>query len=199
MKKEKFYAYATDKRKGVADNWPECRQIVSGVPNAKFKAFTTKTEAQKWLSAGADYGRERQIAEKGVYFDAGTGRGRGVEISVTDEKGNNLLNQILPTNKINQWGKHLILKDVTNNFGELLACKYALKIALKEKVKKVFGDSKLVIDYWSKGFANKKNIAPKTIKIIEEVKKIREEFEKRGGKIKLVSGTNNPADLGFHK
>jgi len=139
--KKKFYAYKLeDGLNGVADNWADCEKIVSGEPNAKFKGFSTREEAEAWLAAGADYNIKHVALEKGIYFDAGTGRGRGVEVSVTDEKGNNLLHKILPKEMINQFGKHWIFKDVTNNFGELLACKFALEIALKDGTKKVIGD-----------------------------------------------------------
>ena len=198
-KKKKFYAYLAEGENGITDNWFDCDKIVSGVPDARFKGFETREEAERWLSAGADYNIKHIAAEEGIYFDAGTGRGRGVEISVTDEKGNNLLDKVLPKTYINHRGKHWIFKDVTNNFGELLACKYALQISLKEKVKKIFGDSKLIIEYWSKGFIKKEGNPLGTISLAKEVKGLRNEFEKGGGKIYHISGASNPADLGFHK
>lgn len=39
----------------------------------------------------------------------------------------------------------------TNNYGELAAFFIALTIALKYKYKKIAGDSKLVIKWWSNG------------------------------------------------
>ena len=39
--------------------------------------------------------KPRPTLEPGIYFDAGTGRGAGVEISVTDEQGKNLLHKAL--------------------------------------------------------------------------------------------------------
>jgi len=61
-----------------------------------------------------------------------------VEINVTNEKRHYLLNKILPDTHINHRGHQWLFKDVINNFGELLACKYALQIAIKEEIKKVF-------------------------------------------------------------
>ena len=218
MDRKKFYAYLTKKARGVAENWPDCQKVVLGAPDAKFKAFLTLSEAEKWLAAGADYNIKHIAAKKGIYFDAGTGGGRGVEISVTDEKGSSLLDKILPRTHINSRGHywvcdegrtlHLtprsalprsVFQDVTNNFGELLACKYALRIAGKEGIKKIFGDSKLVIGSWSKGFLNKKGLPLETIGLVKEVKKLRDEFEQAGGKIGFIPGASNPADLGFHK
>jgi len=199
MKKQKFYAYLADGKTGIADDWPSCEKIVSGIQGAKFKGFLTEAEAKMWLEAGADYKIKHLTTEKGIYFDAGTGAGHGVEINVTDEKGTSLLDKVLPDTHINHRGHHWIFKDVTNNFGELLACKYSLQIALKEGIKDVFGDSKLIIEFWSKGYVKKENIHPETIALSAEVKKLRYDFEKSGGKIGRVPGSGNPADLGFHK
>jgi ribonuclease HI len=94
--------------------------------------------------------------------------------------------------------KKLLGKDVTNNFGELMACKYAVQIALGKNISKIFGDSKLVVEYWSKGHI-KYEVGEETVNLAQEVKILRKEFEKVGGKMILISGGSNPADLGFHK
>jgi ribonuclease H-related protein len=198
MSKKKYYAYLINGKKGITDNWPECQKIVSGMIDTKYKGFETKDEAERWLEAGADYNSKHTASKKGIYFDAGTGAGKGVEISVTDETGNSLLNKILKKKEINEKGNHWIINNVTNNFGELLACKYALEIALKGDIKNIFGDSKLILDYWSKGFI-KKNLPEETISLANEVKRLRYSFEKDGGKMDHISGGSNPADLGFHR
>lgn len=205
---KKFYAYLVNSKSGVTDNWPECQKIVSGKDGAKFKGFVSKDEAEKWLEAGANYEIKKFVLKDladGIYFDAGTGAGNGVEISVTDRHGKSLLEKVLPKKEINKRGFYLLGHDFTNNFGELLACKYALEIALKNpsagsgQVKNIFGDSKLVIDFWSKGYIKKDNLPEETVELSMEVKKLRYQFESRGGKIELISGDYNPADLGFHK
>lgn len=199
---KKYYAYTVGQKTGITDNWPECQKIVSGVAGAKYKGFATKAEAEKWLEAGANYKTKKHELvnlEEGIYFDAGTGAGNGVEISVTNKNGKSLLHNVLDEEFINEKGFHLLGKDVTNNFGELLACKYALEIALRDSAKKIFGDSRLVIDYWSKGHIKKDNLSEETISLSEETKKLRYMFEKNGGQIKQISGDYNPADLGFHK
>jgi len=198
MSKKKYYAYSINEKTGITDNWPECQKIVSGMLKARYKGFESKDQAERWLEAGADYKSKTTASEKGIYFDAGTGAGNGVEISVTDETGNSLLSKILKKKDINEKGFHLIPDAVTNNFGELLACKYALQIALKEDIKNIFGDSKLILDYWSKGYI-KKELSEETISLANEVKKLRYNFEKEGGKMEHISGGSNPADLGFHK
>ncbi|MFA5086509.1 MAG: ribonuclease H family protein [Candidatus Paceibacterota bacterium] len=185
MTKKKYYAYSINGKSGITGSWPECQKLVSGMVSARYKGFETKEEAERWLDAGADYSVKHIAGEKGIYFDAGTGAGNGVETNVTDENGKKMAGETIG-------------KNVTNNFGELLACKYALEIALKKNVKKVFGDSKLILDYWSKGYI-KKTMNKETVDLTNEVKKLRYEFEKKGGKIEHISGGSNPADLGFHK
>ncbi|MDD4409082.1 MAG: ribonuclease H family protein [Candidatus Pacebacteria bacterium] len=197
MKKSKFYAYQIGGVKGVVNSWPECQSIVSGKQGAKYKSFEDEQDARKWLDSGADYSVKHVNREKGIYFDAGTGGGNGTEINVTDENGESLLKGRFPEEIMNDKG-HYALPGKTNNFGELMACKYALQIALEKNEKKIFGDSKLVLDYWSKGFI-KKDLPQDTIDLAGQVKRLRYDFETKGGVISHISGGKNPADLGFHK
>jgi ribonuclease HI len=212
-KKKKYYAYFVpviggrggDKPKsGVTDEWKSCEAIVSGKFGARYRGFESRHDAEAWLADGAHY--ESKLAkphpklESGIYFDAGTGRGDGVEISVTDENGKNLLHKAIARDALNKFGKHLVGDAAaTNNYGELLACYYALEIAHKERVKRIFGDSKLVIDYWSKWHIKRKELPAETVALADDVSRAREAFEKTGGIVGRISGDHNPADLGFHK
>lgn len=218
IKKQKYYAYKlASGSEGICENWKDCEKIVSG-KEARFRGFASLGEAKNWLNAGARY--ESKVKGQmsnvdlipGIYFDAGTGRGNGVEISVTDEKGENLLYKVMPKSKINKFGKHHLGKNFTNNYGELLACKYALIFAIKNsrrsslkseqsavvRAVRVFGDSKLVIDYWSRGFIKRNALPVATVKLADKVAKLRKEFESLGGEVGRISGDDNPADLGFH-
>ncbi len=202
MKTKKYYAYfLLSGQHGICENWEECEKIVKG-KEARYRSFKNENEAREWLKSGAQYEvkpqRPVKKLERGVYFDAGTGRGMGVEISVTNEKGENLLHKVMPKNKINKFGKYHLGKDFTNNYGELLACQYALKLAIKKRIKKIFGDSKLVIEYWSRGFIKRKDLPVSTVKLADKVTKLRKEFESKSGKVGRISGDDNPADLGFH-
>ncbi len=197
--KNTHYAYfLSDGESGIVLSWTKCEKKVQGKKGARYKGFRNLKEAESWLSTGAKYEiKTKKKMPNGVYFDAGTGRGEGVEISVTDKNGINLLNKVLADSLINKHGKYLLPKGKTNNYGELLALKYALEIATIINEKNIFGDSKLVIDYWSKGFI-KKEVADQTKTLAYEVMNMRREFENLGGTITLISGDDNPADLGFH-
>ena len=203
-----FYAYYFDStNQGITASWNECASLVKG-SSARYKGFKTELEAKKWLDSGAVYEvkeksqtkpREITILEEGIYFDAGTGRGNGVEVKVTDKKGVSLLHNHLERKGITYFDTFLIPnKQATNNFGELLGVYFALEISKKLNIKKIFGDSKLVIDYWSKGVI-KDTVAEETKELAKMVTSLRKEFELNGGTIERVSGDINPADLGFHK
>lgn len=207
-KKIKYYAYFVPGLtvvQGVTDDWKTTKRMVSGKTGARFKAFENRKDAELWLAHGARYEAKPVVKlERGIYFDAGTGRGEGVEISVTDEHGKNLLHRALGKSELNQFGKHLVGNEAaTNNYGELLALRYALQIAKKmpktARVKKIFGDSRLVIDYWSRYRIKQKELPEETVALALQVSKLREQFEKTGGTIERIGGGHNPADLGFHR
>lgn len=199
QKSKKYYAYfvPNSDMRGVTSDWSECESYVKGKPDARYKSFKTEEEAHEWLASGAEY-RTKKAMSPGIYFDAGTGRGDGVEVSVTDERGDNLLHEIVSHDEINRHGKQLLDATATNNYGELLACRYALLLALDKKILHIFGDSKLVIDYWSKRIAKRNELPAETVRLIDATAKLRKQFERIGGEILRVDGADNPADLGFH-
>ena len=200
---KKFYAYyiVSSGKTGICDSWDICKNIVHG-EKSRYKSFKTKNEAEEWLLGGAEYIKKDEVKKnlpEGIYFDAGTGRGIGVEVRVTFKDGNSILNRYLPENRINEFGNFLMPLGSTNNMGELAGINFAIEIAVKEGMFNIYGDSSLVIDYWSKGFIKKDNVTPKTYELALKVKKKREFFESIGGTITRISGDYNPADLGFHK
>ena len=198
-KQQKFYGYFIPKTKkhGVTATWKECQAKTKNIDGARFKGFSTKDAAEQWAADGGHY-NQKETFTPGIYFDAGTGRGNGVEVSVTNEKWETLLPSLLPASQVNKYGKHHLGKEYTNNYGELLACFFALQIALKTGAQEIFGDSSLVINFWSKGFIKKELLPLETIELSKKVVSLRKEFEAQDGTINLISGSANPADLGFH-
>ncbi|PHI13822.1 ribonuclease H family protein [Fusobacterium polymorphum] len=216
MAKQKYYAYFFDeKNNGIVDTWSECEKIVHGT-KARYKSFIDKSVAQDWLDSGANYEKKISLKtpvnttlEKGIYFDSGTGRGIGVEVRVTDENKENILDKISPsalkellkdTTWIkNEFGNIQFETKKTNNFGELIGFYFALNCAKLLKYNLILGDSRLVIDYWSLGRFYENNLELETINYINKVIQLRKEFEKNKGIVRHISGDVNPADLGFHK
>ena len=206
-KKNKFYAFKTPSEEGVVTSWPACEAKVKG-KQARYKGFPTQKEADDWLSAGARYEnkalkkkiQQSSLPQNAIFFDAGTGRGVGTEVRVTDRAGTPLTFMALEKDQVTPEG-NLLLSDKTNNYGELMGCYLALQIAETLDCKVIMGDSRLVVDYWSKGYLRRETAGkdPDLQRLVHEVKKLRRTFEARGGAVKHVSGSINPADLGFHK
>ncbi|WP_301409864.1 ribonuclease H family protein [Borreliella tanukii] len=196
---DKYYAciLINSNEKIIFKSWEECKATIKG-KNNKIKSFKTIEQAQNWLFNNGDKIYQSPI---GIYFDSGTGRGKGVEIRVVNEKRISILDKILDKSLINEYGNHYVknFQGISNNFGELLALYTALKIALKENITNIFGDSKLIIEYWSKGIYNSKKLKQITINLIKKTTELRKKFEEQGGKISFIPGDENIADLGFHK
>ena len=208
-KNKKFYAYfiIDTNENGILENWSNCQRKVSG-KKARYKSFKTFLEAEKWLNSGANYEKKEkadltelysELNRDAIYFDAGTGRGNGVEVRLTDFNGNSLLYKIMNEKNINEFGNYYVADTRTNNFGELVGIYTAFVYAKKYGTKVICGDSSLIIEYWSKGRYNSSNLENDTIELIKKVTLMRNEFEKKGGTVKKISGDINPADLGFHK
>lgn len=218
----KKYAYFLEKNgeTGIVDSWEKCKNIVQK-EKARYKSFPNENEAQVWLDSGANYEskkeRKKELLEKhqnafledAVYFDAGTGRGRGVEVRVTNARKESLLSLLL-TEEFqnflkkrswiwNEFDNIEVGKEKTNNFGELLGLYLAMECAKKLGVQKIFGDSDLVLKYWSRGHFHSENLEEETVSLIQKVIENRKKFESVGGEITHISGDINPADLGFHK
>lgn len=202
-KSTKFYAYNLFEvgKTGIVDSWEECKNITS-IGKARYKSFKTREEAKEWLNLGGRYLTQEEIRRglpDGIYFDAGTGRGIGTEVRVTDKMGTSILHKLLPKDKINAHGNYLTADGSTNNFGELLGLYCALKIAIHENVLNIYGDSNLVISFWSKGIIKKDSQKDETLELAKKVVPLRKHFESLGGTIEHISGDINPSDLGFHK
>lgn len=206
--KGKVYAYSVEGREGIARTWAECEARVKG-RSARYKGFETEAAARAWLAAGAPYEHKavkKEVAraalpKDALYFDSGTGRGEGTEIAVTDAEGTPLLHLVAPAHDLTPRGTHFLPQGSTNNRGELTACLLAMRAARKIGLKKVCGDSALVLDYWSKGHVTTQKRAEDfdLYKLAQRTAAERRLFEQDGGKLIKIPGALNPADLGFHR
>lgn len=199
----KYYAvyFVESGESKIYYNWDICKKAIEN-KKTRYRSFKIEKEAKEWLNNGALYENKEEIKknlEEGIYFDAGTGRGIGVETRVSDKFGNSLIALVVPEEKVTEHGNYLCKTGSTNNYGELMGLYIALKLSLRNNNKKIFGDSKLIIEYWSKGRAKINELSKDTVDLIKKVQELREKFESIGGEIRHVSGDYNPADLGFHR
>jgi ribonuclease HI len=205
----RWYAWIVDGEQGIASSWPACERIVRG-RRARFRGFAERDAAERWLAEGSperDRARERAEMLEGlpadaVFFDSGTGPGRGVEANVTDRKGVPLAHLAAPEEgTVTPQGTVVLGRARTNNYGELYACLLALRAATRLGSRHLFGDSRLVLDYWSRGHvsADKRARDPALAALAGRVCAAREAFEDDGGELAHVPGGRNPADLGHHR
>lgn len=210
--KVKLYAVVNGFESKIFDNWDDCSNFVKGKSGVKYKKFASEQEAKSWIAENITTKTTfTEVAEKindpsVIYFDAGTGRGIGVEVRVTDSLGNSLINKIASNSSfidlcnrygfiVNDFGNVQLPKSFTNNYGEALGCILAYKIAnLMPEVKTILGDSELVIKYWSNGVIKVKNES--TVKMLKFLTDLRAGSELE---LKWIPGSANMADLGFHK
>lgn len=158
-------------------------------------------EASKGLE-GLTVGLKRgPLPKDAIYFDSGTGYGRGTEVNVTDAEGRPLAYLVAPEGRITPEGTVLLSPGRSNNYGELLACLLAIRVARMLGRKVICGDSRTALDYWSKGHVKEELIRedPDLGRLVKMTVQERAAFEKEGGVFFHVPGNRNPADLGFHR
>lgn len=66
--KKKFYVVWEGHNTGIFDSWEKCLQQVKGYPNAKYKAYTSREEAEEAVSHFP--GWEKKTRKKPLGFDA---------------------------------------------------------------------------------------------------------------------------------
>ena len=140
---------------------------------------------------------------------------KGQKSGLTNSKGQNILsNRFLDSLKdkvsnlnfmpsdllvLNRFG-NVNVGERTNNFGELLGLFLALSLVEHHGIRdaRIYIDSTLVLDHWSRG--NIKTKDPSTKILGKATTKLRKKLERRQGlTVSFISGDDNPSDLGFHK
>ncbi|MBN1773007.1 MAG: RNase H1/viroplasmin domain-containing protein [Deltaproteobacteria bacterium] len=209
-KAPRFYAYRVGDEQGVVESWSACEREVRGRPQARYRGFPDRAAAAAWLAAGAphrDRALDKQEAlealpEDAVFFDSGTGPGRGAEVNVTDRAGVPVAHLAeSEEGELTPQGTLVLGRRRTNNYGELYACLLALRAAARLGSRHVYGDSRLVLDYWSHGHVSTEKRAsdPDLAALAGRTREARTAFERSGGTLAHVPGGLNPADLGFHR
>lgn len=157
MAGKKVYAVAAGHKPGLYDNWPEAEQQVKGYAGARFKGFSDRAEAERWLrdpqyrQATARNIRKPEEAESPqprageirIYTDGGCrhnpGPGGYGAILIIDGQ----------EQEISGGFRH-----TTNNRMELTACIVALRaMNRRDRPVTLYSDSSYVVNGISKGWA----------------------------------------------
>ncbi|WP_195701415.1 ribonuclease H family protein [Companilactobacillus futsaii] len=61
---QKYYAVRKGKKPGIYLTWPECKKQVDGFANARYKSFTNRAEAEKFLTGTDSYNNKKSFPKK---------------------------------------------------------------------------------------------------------------------------------------
>lgn len=216
----KYYAVKVGRNPGIYLTWNECKEQVNSFSGTVYKSFTTRQEAENYISENKQYPLSRDtltydidakkcFLEDGIYVDGCCNNTIGSCSSVTDKYGNclvkknlTMLSEYLPEYTTKEHGNRIVyevnfddVKSQQNNGAELLALVVGLIISIEGKNNKIFSDSTLMVNHWSNKLSNTIK-CPRKARLQEMCVKLTTIYK---GKIIHISGDINPADLGFHK
>lgn len=145
--KKKYYVVWKGKKEGIYDSWANCQEQVSGVANAKFKAFESLQDAQKAYQASyQDFiGKDKKITHKQIKIPY-------PECICVDAACNMKVGDMEYRGVHYPSGKILFHKkgfeDATNNIGEFLAIVHALAFQKQQKTNlPIYSDSKTALSW----------------------------------------------------
>nr|WP_299419105.1 ribonuclease H family protein [uncultured Emticicia sp.] len=160
-KKQKFYTVWEGLKKGVYDSWDDCKKQVEGVQGAKFKAFESKSEAQKAL--GENYWKHTQKAAeaKQTKLPNSAFPSPNLESVVVDAAWNSVKKDMEYQGFYLKTKERLFHKgpfpQATNNIGEFLAIVHALAHLKKHNsTLPIYSDSRTAISWVKNKKANTK-------------------------------------------
>lgn len=156
MAKSKYYVVWEGKTPGIYTSWDECKRQVDGYPQAKYKSYESKSEAEAAMKAGAfkSWGKARQAAAEkkapakgpaakeeidydSISVDVGTRGNPGpVEYKGVDTQTGEILFYVGP------------IENGTNNLGEFIAIVHGLAYLKKLGSRKtIYSDSRTALSW----------------------------------------------------
>jgi ribonuclease HI len=156
MANKKFYAILAGRKPGIYTAWPDAEAQVKGFPQARFKGFATREEAEKWMRQS---GPPQAAGRKKAVKSAGTHSRREGEVIIYTDGGalNNpgpggygVVQMHAGVKKELTGGYRL----TTNNRMELMGCIVALRqLEHSDKPITLRSDSSYVVNGINKGWA----------------------------------------------
>lgn len=161
-KKKKYYVVWAGNNPGIYDSWRECELQIKGYPNAQFKSFPTREEADDAFSGGiGDHlsvkaNKKKMLdpllKEKEVIVPSWS-----VDAACSGNPGDLEYRGVITENGTDLF--HLgPLEQGTNNVGEFLALVHALALLKKEgdSSTPIYSDSRIAIGWVAKKKCNTK-------------------------------------------
>jgi len=128
----KIYAVRLGRKTGLFESWAECEKQVKGYPNAEFKSFSSRTDAETYLNKNSKVNlKTNEFKEDTVYAWVD-----GSFNLKTKEYGAGVL--IIYNNKkleLKNKGKNESFSEMRNVAGEILASEMAMEYAFKNNIK----------------------------------------------------------------
>lgn len=147
-KGNKYYVVWVGNKPGIYDSWQECQVQIKGFPQARYKAFKTREEAQSALESGSSYSTRkkalaapantRDIVWESISVDAACSGNPGImEYRGVETKSKKEIFRQGP------------FEDGTNNIGEFLALVHALALLKKKGLNSypIYTDSRTALSW----------------------------------------------------
>ncbi len=160
MKKQKYYVVWQGVKPGVYDTWAKCQSQIKGFPEAKYKSFESKEEAEKAFSSnytlhiGQKTPKQKTAVKNSSKADI-IWDSLSVDAACSGNPG------IMEYQGVDTRSKerifHLKSQLGTNNIGEFLAIVHALALMTKNNINKpIYTDSVTAMGWVKKKKANTK-------------------------------------------
>jgi ribonuclease HI len=156
MAKQKYYVVWAGKNPGIYTSWDACKREVDGYPQAKYKSYESKGEAEAAYKAGAgkSWGKTAGQASKSKTAAAGTGVKEEIDYdSISVDVGTHGNPGPVEYKGVDtQTGEILFhvgpVENGTNNLGEFIAIVHGLAY-LKERGsrKTIYSDSRTALSW----------------------------------------------------
>lgn len=193
---KKFYAVKRGRNEGVFTSWDECKQQVTGFPNALYKSFPTYEEAMSFIGGKSvnnspEKKEEGQISDITAYIDGSYDDRKklysyaGIIFLKNNERA-----------EFSYADSNSNLIPLRNVAGEIKAAMYVIDLALKNEAKSI----DIYYDYAGiENWANKswKAKNPFTQKYVEYIETVKAKIDIHFKKVKSHSGIkyNDEVDL----
>jgi len=160
-KKKKYYVVWQGAKPGIYETWDQCQRQVMGFPKARYKSYSTKSEAISAYKRGYTPPVKKMTPGKPGALSKSKVEWNSISVDAACSGNPGLLEyQGVETRSKSELFHVGPLKEGTNNVGEFLALVHALAMLKKlgDKKTPVYSDSKIAIGWVKKKKANTKLI-----------------------------------------